>query len=434
MSSSVASKRIYATLWRWHFYAGIFCIPFVIILSISGAIYLFKPQLDGYAESRFVVKETAQKALPNEQIQAALNALPGSRFISYRLPASNTEAVRLTLRHQGEKWYAYVNPYSLEVMDTLPVTKRLSEWSKELHGELLMGKTGSIFVELAGSWAIVLVCTGLYLWWPRSTKGLAGVLYPRLSGGRRQFWRDLHAVTGIWVSGLALFLLITGLPWTTVWGNGFKSIRSYYSQSISQPATEQSWSTDPAQARMEWMAKATDVFDLKPEIYQQANQLNLSAPVELSVSNAKVNQWKAASLDQNRPNRSTAWIDNNGKVVRTSHFADKSTLDKAINIGIAAHEGQLFGLANQLLGVFTAICLLILSGSGFWLWLKRKPTGALGAPPSQQTGRFILVSVWVASILLPVVFASLTVVWAIEWLILSRIPKFRLYFNIPAPR
>lgn len=32
----------YRTVWRWHFYAGLFCIPFVIWLSITGSIYLFK--------------------------------------------------------------------------------------------------------------------------------------------------------------------------------------------------------------------------------------------------------------------------------------------------------------------------------------------------------------------------------------------------------
>ena len=34
------------TVWRWHFYAGLFCIPFVIILSLTGAAYLFKPQVE----------------------------------------------------------------------------------------------------------------------------------------------------------------------------------------------------------------------------------------------------------------------------------------------------------------------------------------------------------------------------------------------------
>ena len=49
-------------------------------------------------------------------------------------------------------------------------------------------------------------------------RGGAGVLWPRLSSGTRTAWRDMHAVTGFWVSGLALMLLVTGLPWAEAWG------------------------------------------------------------------------------------------------------------------------------------------------------------------------------------------------------------------------
>jgi hypothetical protein len=30
----------YNAVWRWHFYAGLFCIPFIIWLSLTGTIYL----------------------------------------------------------------------------------------------------------------------------------------------------------------------------------------------------------------------------------------------------------------------------------------------------------------------------------------------------------------------------------------------------------
>lgn len=38
------------TVWRWHFYAGLFCVPFVIILSLTGAAYLFKPQVEAFLD------------------------------------------------------------------------------------------------------------------------------------------------------------------------------------------------------------------------------------------------------------------------------------------------------------------------------------------------------------------------------------------------
>jgi len=61
-----------------------------------------------------------------------------------------------------------------------------------LHGELLMGDRGSMVVELAASWAIVMILTGLYLWWPRNAGRFGGILYPRINQSGRVFWRDLH--------------------------------------------------------------------------------------------------------------------------------------------------------------------------------------------------------------------------------------------------
>lgn len=35
---------------------------------------------------------------------------------------------------------------------------------------------------------------------------------------QRVFWRDLHAVTGLTAGGFILFLAITGMPWSVLWG------------------------------------------------------------------------------------------------------------------------------------------------------------------------------------------------------------------------
>ena len=43
----------YRAVWRWHFYAGLLCIPFVIVLSISGLIYLFKPQIEVWNDRHY---------------------------------------------------------------------------------------------------------------------------------------------------------------------------------------------------------------------------------------------------------------------------------------------------------------------------------------------------------------------------------------------
>src|SRR3954464_5034302 len=191
----------YRALWRWHFHAGMFCIPFVMVLALSGSIYLFKPQLDAFADRAVdSLAITGRRATGEAQIAAAMASRPGAKLFASEVPRHPADAVRVHLSSpDGTGRIVYVHPETLAILKTVPHTARFTEIVKTIHGELLAGRTGSILVELAASWAIIMFATGLYLWWPRETRGLAGVLYPRLDAGQRVFWRDLHAVAGIWI-------------------------------------------------------------------------------------------------------------------------------------------------------------------------------------------------------------------------------------------
>ena len=57
-----------------------------------------------------------------------------------------------------------------------------------------------------------------------------------------------------------------------------------------------------------------------------------------------------------------------------------------IGVGIAAHEGQLFGVANQLLGLFTALGLITMCVSAVVMWWRRRPEGSLGLPAPRVEG------------------------------------------------
>ena len=187
--SVASSATIHRTLWRWHFYAGLWCIPFIVVLALSGSMYLFKPQFEAWQDRAF---ETL--AFPGSRIGAAAEvriaqgAVPGTRFAEYELPHAAQAAGRVWLRDaQGEKIRVVVQPVTGEVLDIVAAKARPMQVIHDFHGELLLGDGGSLFVELAACWAIVMVLTGLYLWWPRNAKGLAGVLWIRFGAGPRLF-------------------------------------------------------------------------------------------------------------------------------------------------------------------------------------------------------------------------------------------------------
>src|SRR5262245_24766674 len=112
----------YRAVWRWHFYASLFCIPFVIILSITGGIYLFKPQIEAWNERAFDNLQLTGETKPAaEQIQAALAAVPKSTLREYELPQTPACAARVIVRdEQGAAIRCYIHPTTLEVLHTFP--------------------------------------------------------------------------------------------------------------------------------------------------------------------------------------------------------------------------------------------------------------------------------------------------------------------------
>jgi uncharacterized iron-regulated membrane protein len=423
-------KALYRIIWRWHFYAGLFCIPLVITLSISGAIYLFKLQVDAWVDRPYQNLTVAGlRTTANQQIVAALKAVPGARFSSYQLPERVGQAVVIHLVRHGEKVLVYVNPYTLEVLKTIGYEKQFIRMVRTFHGELLAGNAGSVVVELAACWAIVLVITGLYLWWPRSASGLAGTLYPRLRQGGRVFWRDLHAVTGVWISAMVLFLLVTGLPWALVWGSAFKEFRQW-----NAPPVVQDWSLSRAEERADATRHSVAHVDLNETLLANAIGLNFAPPVLLSVSHDNPNVWTVKSQHQNRPLRADAWLNGEtGEVIKVQPFQERPLIDRIVGIGVAAHEGQLFGWFNQLLGVITAVGLVAISVSGFVLWRRRKPVRELGAPPpfpDARVGKAVVAVTLLLAAVLPLLALSLLVIMLLEWLVLKRFKTSRRWLGL----
>jgi uncharacterized iron-regulated membrane protein len=469
-ASVATSSRLHRTIWRWHFYAGLFCLPFVLWLATTGSIYLFKPQFEAWQDRAFDhLSVDGPRASAAAQVQAALAAVPGTRLNAYELPASDTAAARVLVGSGREITRVYVHPQTLAVLKTVREDDRLMRVISRLHGELMAGDIGSYLVELAASWAIVMILSGLYLWWPRKTRGLAGVVYPRLRAGGRTFWRDLHAVTGLWVSLFALFLLVSGLPWAKSWGGMLKTLRQLDTVPVAQQPGQrppaQDWTTGrtselaqraaenaPApipttdgMAGMEHAghhrhaqgdARANIDLSAIDSMVATVAPLALAPPVLIAPPSKASTQWTARSDAANRPLRVTLTLDaTSGAVLKRQDFGSRPLLDRIIGTGVAAHEGQLFGWFNQLLGVLTALGLTAMSLGALVLWWQRKPAGALGAPkplPGRGFGFFIAGLVVALGILLPLLGVSMIAVLLAERFVLRRITVTRNFLGLRA--
>jgi uncharacterized iron-regulated membrane protein len=168
--------------------------------------------------------------------------------------------------------------------------------------------------------------------------------------------------------------------------------------------------------------KLSDLNIVVPAVQAQ----HLLRPVWILPPSQTAAHWIGTSQAQDRTRRREVKVDaTSGQIVDSSSFEDLPRLDKIVNIGVSMHEGHLFGRANQVILLTTAVALVGMSVSAIAMWWRRRPSGRLGAPRA-RAGREVviglLVTVCLLALLFPMFGASLIVVLLLERFVLVRIP------------
>lgn len=452
-------KKIYKAVWRWHFYAGIFFAPLIVLLSITGGIYLFKPQIeDSMYHDLYYVEEGEQKLTPTEQITEVERNYPNAEIISFTPSFETDRSSVVSIEDAEGNISVYVNPYNGEITGSLNENDRFMAFIKLLHnGELWGGTIGNRLVELAACWTIILIITGAYLWWPTTWKSIYGTFIPRIRKykGKRLLWRDLHAVTAIWFSLFLIIQLFSGLMWSDIWGG--MAHRAVETTGAGSPVGDQPWETHAFPessistkevADVPWAAEnlpvpnstSNGVSTVSAEkVMQIAQEKNIHPGYQIVLPKEETGVYTVyldpAEVYPNRPSphaQQTLHIDQySGEVLEDYGWDDYGSIGKLVTYGIAFHQGE-FGIFNQLLSLILVIAIILIPVSGLVMWWKRKPNGKLGAPALPENFKMlkgVTIIVLSFSIFFPLVGLSLLLVWVLDWFVIKRIPAVKQWLS-----
>lgn len=443
----------YNLAWRWHFYAGLFVAPFMILLALTGIIYLFKPQLDPLMYGDLLTVNPAHHSLSaDEQLQRVRLAYPNGSVSQY-LPAPTAErSAQFVIKQDGRELNAFIDPYTGTLLGEQDAKDNLQAIARALHGELMIGTVGDRLVELAAGWGIVLVVSGMYLWWPRG-KASGGVLWPRLRSRSRVFWRDLHAVVGFWGGALLLVMLLSGMTWTGVWGKQFAQVWNTYPAAMwtDVPKSDQEARSLNSATRqtVPWAMENTPMPQSSAHAEHAGHNTGTTAPAAPQVSlqqvvdiatgrnvepgysitlpNTAEGVFTIAVFADDPRNDATLHVDQySGKVLADVRWQDYNNVARATEMGVMLHEGKMFGPANQIIVLLICLMILLSAVSGVVMWWKRRPQGSFGVPPLRhdlpkwKTAIVIMIGLGVA---FPLVGVSLIAVWALDWGVLSRLGR-----------
>ncbi|PRE45405.1 PepSY-associated TM helix domain-containing protein [Burkholderia multivorans] len=466
----------YRTLWRWHFYAGLFVMPFLLVLAITGTIYCFKPQLEPLLyPHRLVVRPQATPRLDADALlKDARHAMPADSVpISVEVLADADRSAEYVFRVPGgEQRSVYLNPYDGAVLGTLGVDSRFMQVDRMLHRKLLLGKPGELVMELAACWTLVMIGTGVALWWPRRQNSGRAEFWPRFSLRGRPLWKSIHAVMGIWLAVGAVAFVLSGLPWTGSWGRHFKSLATSANlgsppgswgdlavQSIvpgqhggaqphessaqtgrmqhhgggdsmpgmvmdDLPVPIEPWAVGNVPVPDSASAQATASPIPLQQVISQAASMGVNSDYTLALPASRDGVYTISYFPPDPKLERTIYIDQySGAVIRDIRYADYGALAQAVSYGTSLHMGRYFGLPNQIISAVISLGLGAMALTGAVMWWKRRPASSLGAPSRENAAPPM--RAWAAGlvglgVIFPLMGMTIVAVWLLDRMVFER--------------
>jgi uncharacterized iron-regulated membrane protein len=418
---------------RIHFWAALIASPFALIAAITGLIYVFVPQVEQVIHGHLdTVAPAGQVRSLDDAIDAAKMAAPEGWSLHSVVPMHEpTDSTRVVFMppsterkkdggghgsHGGAALMAkdkaeflrpnfgipmkavvvYVNPYTAEVLGSLPQSERFSNWSRKLHSNYLQNDGWRWLIELAASWLMVMLVTGLYLWWPRTPQPFV----PQAKVKGRASWMQWHTFIGVSLSLMSAVILTTGLTWSKQAGDQIRMARDATGQ--ASPRIPASFKSNPVEGKqvLSWEGAMQAVRRESPDV-----QMQLMPP------KGPEGYWRANQVDRDQPDRRFDLLLDaySGERLYFSGWAEQTAFGKATAIGIPFHRGE-FGVWNQALLFVFGVGVVFSIVSGWVMYFKRRKQGLAGMPAVMKGAwKALPWGVWLGGVLMLVAMPLLTI-------------------------
>ena len=214
----------------------------------------------------------------------------------------------------------------------------------------------------AGLW-VVLVITGIALWWPRRGRPWrdAFVVQWRAQWRRRNF--DLHRVTGIVVAVPLLLVAITGayFPFNTP----FRWLAETLTGTRAAEASPRSRSTGPEERRV----SIDEVLDVAVTSFPGAppNWIHLpeNSTDVFSVRFRLPGEWRLEGMNHVHVDPST------GALLRVDRHAERSAAQRMLRAMFPLHVGTFGGLTTRVIWLLLGLAPLMLLVTGSLMGWRR---------------------------------------------------------------
>jgi uncharacterized iron-regulated membrane protein len=367
---------------------------FLLLLCLTGLPLIFHHEIDeilGYAPQP-EAHAGAVRATTQQVADAALAADPGRvlQYISFDKDepgivmaftngAPDSPPDKATLRAFDAVTVRLLGPVGVGPM--LIVLK--------LHTDMFAGQAGKLFLGAMGLMFAVAIISGLVLYWPFMRRLRFAII--RDSAARRVVWFDWHNLIGVVTVVWALVVGLTGVinTWAKLMLDQWKAteLASMVGPYAGKPQPVHLASLDGVVDRAKAVAPGMDIafiaFPGTPFTSSHHFAVFMRGDTTLTAR-----LLKPVLLDG-----------------ETGEVADSRTLPvylQALLISQPLHFGDYGGMPLKVIWAALDVLTLIVIGSGLYLWLSRRQSGAPPAPTHSRSEPQSRHDAWLAPALAPV--------------------------------
>jgi uncharacterized iron-regulated membrane protein len=354
-----------------HLWLGLSVGLIVVFLGITGCMLAFQREIESITHTYDYVKAENREFLQPSQLGKIAQASLPDKMLHSVTYGEKDKSAQVAFYHFEPSYYyiVYINPYSGEVLKVKDMDRDFFRILIDGHFYLwLPPHIGQPIVAAATLIFVIMMITGIILWWPRNKAARKQRFSIKWNARWRRVNYDVHNVFGFYMSWVAIFIALTGLVfgfqwfakavyWTT---SGGKQMTEFYEPTAGKAIT----SDMPAIDRI--------YHKMKSE-YTTAETIEVHYPVNDSV---------AIGAGAN-PDASTYWkIDYRWFDQRTlqevdvnhlyGRFTTASTADKIARMNYDLHVGAIGGITTKIIAFFASLIAASLPITGFYIWWGRR--------------------------------------------------------------
>ncbi|MFT3845617.1 MAG: PepSY-associated TM helix domain-containing protein [Lacibacter sp.] len=354
-----------------HLWLGLSSGLVVLLLGITGCILVFEVEIRNATEDFRKVEIQNKPYLPPSALKAiAEKHLTSKLALGIEYPGQG-KAAAAAYYDETHFELVFLNPYNGDVLKHKNMNKDFFRVILDGHFYLwLPHKIGQPIAASATLIFLVMMITGLVLWWPKNKH----VRKQRFTVKWNVRWRrknyDLHNVLGFYMTWVAIFIAVTGLvfgfQWfakSVYWISSGGEVMVQHQHPVSDTTTSAAFSNV---ADLLWNKHRQEILtDESLGVYFAHLP---SDPVEVVVNHRPGTYYNSDfyHYDQYTGESLKALGSWDGK------FADAKLADKIARMNYDIHVGAVLGIAGKLLAFFASLIAASLPVSGFLIWWGRR--------------------------------------------------------------